>query len=875
MTVHPVVRDAPLPLREPARPPPAEPPDSPYKGLAFYDQPDAPFFFGREGETQVVSAHLMASRLTVLYGESGVGKSSLLRAGAARHLMEIARENVARRGTPRHVVAVFPFDDGVARRTWRQNPIPAILDAVERAVESLGLEVPPPSVDGGMSAQLDAWTRRLGSDLVIVLDQFEEYLLYHEGEDGPGTLAYELPLAVKQTNLRVNFLISIREDMLARLDSFKRRLPEIFDNCVRVRHLRREDARAAIEKPLDTYNALSGPDDKVSIEPALVDTLLNELEAGRVVVGVAGAGTSEDVARADDHPVETPYLQLVMTRLWEEERKAGSRTLRLATLERLGHSELIVKTHLDGKMKALPRYARLVAARAFHHLVTPSGSKIAHSAEDLAAYTGLDAEDIEPVLRRLTEPEYRILRPVARAAAEDAPSRYEIFHDVLGTPILDWRARYLRTREVLQVARTGLAGFVIVAFGAVALTFLVLRLGEGVDTLLDGLYLAWAASAVLMWVSTTIVLVRRWERREGWAVPFVGATAAGIGPLTGLAYTINGALLLATRKRRRSRAQAPARGGGVRRFAGVIALIGAGVLLLACVIPTADLYYDSFSDVTSARLIGSAGGRWFALQPLTCGVVAVVVGALSLAHPRTRPVALGALGGLGMSSLAFFFSLLFWADAFLAFSSYHSGEPAWTSARGGPFLGIGGAGLVLVAAAPLVVVEIFAAIVGAKRLARGDTREGGGVRLDRTRAPAQLPVAVLGLLGAATGLAAAFVDSGAWEVGQKESLYEASFWAALPVEVPSLIAATAAAIILVGNGVSRRATGLLIGCGAALIALFAGSFGALHGHPPAGAYVGVAAGLVLCVAGALGAIARTPSDHGSVRRSARGRSLRA
>ena len=44
------------------------------------------FFFGRERESELVAANLMASRLTVLYGPSGVGKSSLLRAGVARRL---------------------------------------------------------------------------------------------------------------------------------------------------------------------------------------------------------------------------------------------------------------------------------------------------------------------------------------------------------------------------------------------------------------------------------------------------------------------------------------------------------------------------------------------------------------------------------------------------------------------------------------------------------------------------------------------------------------------------------------------------------------------------------------------------------------------
>ena len=61
---------------------------SPYKGLTPFDDSDldAHFFFGRERECELIEANLMASRLTVLYGETGVGKSSVLRAGVAHHL---------------------------------------------------------------------------------------------------------------------------------------------------------------------------------------------------------------------------------------------------------------------------------------------------------------------------------------------------------------------------------------------------------------------------------------------------------------------------------------------------------------------------------------------------------------------------------------------------------------------------------------------------------------------------------------------------------------------------------------------------------------------------------------------------------------------
>jgi hypothetical protein len=63
-------------------------PTSPYKGLAAFDDSelDEQLFFGREHERDVIVANVVASRLTVLYGPSGVGKSSIVRAGVARDL---------------------------------------------------------------------------------------------------------------------------------------------------------------------------------------------------------------------------------------------------------------------------------------------------------------------------------------------------------------------------------------------------------------------------------------------------------------------------------------------------------------------------------------------------------------------------------------------------------------------------------------------------------------------------------------------------------------------------------------------------------------------------------------------------------------------
>src|SRR5262249_30572784 len=47
----------------------------------------------------------------------------------------------------------------------------------------------------------------------------------------------------------------------------------------------------------------------------------------------------------------------------------------------------------------------------------------------------------------------RILRPVAPPPDQPAMPRYEIFHDVLASAILDWRARYLQKQELAEAEK--------------------------------------------------------------------------------------------------------------------------------------------------------------------------------------------------------------------------------------------------------------------------------------------------------------------------------------------------------------------------------------------------------------------------------------
>jgi len=452
---------------------PRSAPASPYKGLANYTEDDAAFFFGRDREREVIIANLKARRLTLVYGESGVGKSSLLRAGVASRLLEAAEEDVEELGAPEFIPIVFS--------AWRDDALTGLADEIRATVEEFTGE--PIRLPGSrrLDEAIGAAAEAAGAYLLIILDQFEEYFLYHPSEEGAGTFAGEFPRAVNVPGLQAGFLASIREDALAKLDRFKRDIPKLFDTYLRVRHLDAAAAHQAILRPVERYNALVGPERQVTVEPALVYAVLDQVRTGQVVLEQAGRGTLEpaDAPAGGGDRIETPYLQLVMARLWAEERSRGSRELRLATLDDLGGAQEIVRTHLDAALGSLSRVERFLAADLFHHLVTPSGTKIAHAAADLAEYVRRPEAEVAALLALLARPDIRIVRPVAPPPDDPGPPRFEIFHDVLAPSVLDWRSRQTAERRAAEQRRAARAAtrrrlFRMAAlFGAVAFAAVV------------------------------------------------------------------------------------------------------------------------------------------------------------------------------------------------------------------------------------------------------------------------------------------------------------------------------------------------------------------------------------------------------------------
>lgn len=406
---------------------------SPYQGLIPYEEADAPFFFGREKETRLIIANLFASPLTLLYGASGVGKSSALRAGVAHQL----------RGRDELLVVVF--------NAWQSNPVADLKSKITEKAGSLDPRFVPPTDSANLADYLANCAEELDRRLMIILDQFEEYFLYHPKDD---EFATEFSRAVTQSGSPVSFLISIREDFYAKLDRFEGRIPTLYDNYLRIEHLDRRAARVAIESPIAEYNRHYTSNGKFSIEPDLVDAVLRQVETGRVVIGEAGRGVVETAeSAAGAARIETPFLQLVMTRLWEKEQSDGSSQLRLNTLKDLGGAENIVRTHLDAVISKLSDREQEIAASIFHYLVTPSGTKIAYTASDLASSAELEEAEVVGLLKRLSFGDVRILRTVEPSPDRPTSPRYEIFHDVLAPAILTWRTAYVQAQERAEAER--------------------------------------------------------------------------------------------------------------------------------------------------------------------------------------------------------------------------------------------------------------------------------------------------------------------------------------------------------------------------------------------------------------------------------------
>jgi hypothetical protein len=237
---------------------------NPWPGLRAFTESDRDFFFGRERETSELLDLVQRSSVVVLYGQSGLGKTSLLQAGLLPELKRIDFLPLR--------VRFDHGDDAPPLAQQIKNELAAELDRTKSST-------PRPAQNETLweyfhRRDVDFWgARNRLLTPVLVLDQFEEvFTLGQRNEKSAArvsqfaaeleaVLEHRAPEAVRKRldanpddamnydldRQHVKFVISLREDFLPDLDPWRARVPSLLANRFRLERMTGAQALEVVE----------------------------------------------------------------------------------------------------------------------------------------------------------------------------------------------------------------------------------------------------------------------------------------------------------------------------------------------------------------------------------------------------------------------------------------------------------------------------------------------------------------------------------------------------------------------------------------------------------------------------------------------------
>jgi hypothetical protein len=318
--------------------PPTQSADSqhPWIGLASFTEGDREFFAGRGNEIEQLLRLVRRDTLTLLYGVSGLGKTSLLQAG------------------------LFP-----ALRNENYLPVPIRLDFLESAAplakqvfDAIGAaaadaRVDVPQLQPGETlweyfhrSDNHFWSSR--NELVtplLIFDQFEEFFtlgretadrnrrgsefiseLADLVENRPPAALRDDPARAREFNFKptpLKVLLSMREDYLGDLEYIRSKFRALVQNRLRLRPMGEQQAREVIalgssllangaEDRIVKYVAgasANGEGSEITVAPALLSLVLMQLNERRLRRGPAAKITPDLLDLEQEKILEDFYLR--------------------------------------------------------------------------------------------------------------------------------------------------------------------------------------------------------------------------------------------------------------------------------------------------------------------------------------------------------------------------------------------------------------------------------------------------------------------------------------------------------------------------------------------------------------------------------------
>lgn len=313
----------------------------PYKFLDYYTEQDAAMFFGREAEVEVIRSRVVSHRSFVLHGRSGVGKTSIVRAGLMPRLKAEG-----------HLVFA----------------IRCFTDPLRQMMEALG-DVPEGVLEPESTLRHLIERSGQGSQLIIfVFDQFEEFFSALAGESQQRFVGTLRALFSRELiPLRTVFVL--REDLLAEMSRLKAAIPDVFHHEYRLQRFGLEQAARAIVEPA----RLGG----CELEGVLLTRLLADLN--------------------EPEGVDPPQLQIVCDTLYDFRGPSGNITLE--TYQQLGGVSRILTGYLSRVLSHFNSTDLQLAREILKALISDRGER--RVVRESALLTGVKAADTARVVEDL------------------------------------------------------------------------------------------------------------------------------------------------------------------------------------------------------------------------------------------------------------------------------------------------------------------------------------------------------------------------------------------------------------------------------------------------------------------------------------------
>jgi DNA-binding SARP family transcriptional activator/WD40 repeat protein/serine/threonine protein kinase len=387
---------------------------NPYKGLAPFLEVDAGDFHGREALVDELVEVLAERRLVAVIGPSGIGKSSVVRAGLLPALQQGAVDGSERWFGAELAPGRHPFEE------------------LAGALRSVAVDAPP-DLAIRLAVHEDGLNRSVrqllppGSELLLVIDQFEELFARKIDDATRRRFLGVLAAATEDPDSRVRTVLTLRADQLGcalRYASFAEVLRR---GLVAVRAPSREELARAVREPAAAVG--------VAIEERLVERI---------------------VADAEGQPGALPLVQHVLAERFEA-READ--VLALADYEEAGGLRGAIGRKSEELYLELSDRQRAVARDVFLRLVSvdEDGETTRHRVRRTELERlGVDRSELEAVLRAFAR--HRLVTfdrdPVTRGPT------VEVAHEALLGEwerlrgwIADARTDLLTRRRILAAAR--------------------------------------------------------------------------------------------------------------------------------------------------------------------------------------------------------------------------------------------------------------------------------------------------------------------------------------------------------------------------------------------------------------------------------------